>query len=75
MMTFTNQEKDGFWNILGKVENAGIQQQFLLFPQCFRPYQSQIFYVQNLFICHLKTISLLSPNAFDFQKVQNGVLW
>ena len=39
--TFNNPEKKGFENILGKGEIAG-NQHFLLFPQCFLPFQAQI---------------------------------
>ena len=38
ILAFTNWEKKPFENIVGKGQNAG-HQHFLLFPQCFQPYQ------------------------------------
>ena len=47
--TFANPDKEEFENILGKGGNAG-NQHFLLFPQCFLPYQKH----KSLFELHLK---------------------
>ena len=42
MMTFDALEEKAFWkNIVGKEENAGYQH-FLLFPQCFLSYETQL---------------------------------
>ena len=39
ILTFHDPEKEGYWNIVGKGENAD-NQHFLLFPQCFLPSQN-----------------------------------
>ena len=41
MTTFAAPRKSTFENIVGKGENAG-SQHFLLSPQCFLPYETQI---------------------------------
>ena len=47
--TFNDSENKPFENMMGKGENAG-NQHFLLFPQCFIPYQSQkLSFQRNLF--------------------------
>ena len=38
ILCYNNLSKNPFQNIVGKGENAG-NQHFLLFPQCFLPYQ------------------------------------
>ena len=49
--------KGPFENNVGKGENTG-DQHFLLFPQCFLPYQSEkSAFWQNL-ICHLQMLSI-----------------
>ena len=40
--TIIDLERERFENIVGTGENAGNQQHFLLFPQCFRVYQGQM---------------------------------
>ena len=51
--------KKTFENIVEKVENAG-NQHFILFPQCFLPYQRQI--------TTILTFNLLSANIFNLFK-------
>ena len=41
MTTFDALEEKAFENIVGKEENAG-NQHFLLFPQCFLSYETQL---------------------------------
>ena len=50
-------------DIVGKGENAG-NQHFLLFPQCFQPFQTQISIFQPLFFCP-------SANAFNLNQSKN----
>ena len=49
--------QDPFENIVGKGENA-VYQHFLLFPQCFQPYQRQNSLLQLLLFCCLKRLSI-----------------
>ena len=42
-------------NIVGKGENAG-NQHFLLFSQCFIPFQNQISIFDSLLFCHLEIL-------------------
>ena len=53
-------KKMAFENIVGKGENAG-NQHFLLFPQCFLPYQREKSLFQTTFI-------LSSANAFNLDQ-------
>ena len=46
-------KKNDFENIVGKGENAG-HQHFLLFPQCFLPYQRQKLSFQQHLFCRLQ---------------------
>ena len=48
-----------FENIVGKEENAG-NQYFLLFPQCFLPFQIQKSYLYQHLICRLQMLSIWS---------------
>ena len=41
MLNFNDPGKEAFENIVGRGENAG-HQHFLLFPQCFLPYERKI---------------------------------
>ena len=52
--------KNPFKNIEGKGENAG-NQHFLLFPQCFHAYHSQISSFKVVLFCH-------SQNAFNLDQ-------
>ena len=55
-------EKDSFENIVIKGENAG-NQHFLLFPQCFLPYQKHK-------PTTIVTINLSHANAFNLVKAK-----
>ena len=61
-MVFTTMRNRPFENIVGKGENAGIQQ-FLLFPQYFLPYLRQ----KLLFTEHENSSS---ANAFNLVKAK-----
>ena len=76
----TTLSKRPFEKIVGKGENAG-NQHFLLFPQCFQPYQRQITPFKLIFIFffterndvsyHLYFfLDYLRPNVFGFKKVE-----
>ena len=56
-----NLRKGPFENIVGKGENAG-NQHFLLFPQCFLPFLTQI----SVFHLHLS-----SAKAFNLNQCKN----
>ena len=58
ILTFNDQE---IQNILGKGENA-CNQHFLLFSQCFLPFQKQILIFKLYTFCHLQTLSI-SPKS------------
>ena len=64
MTDFDTPKKIYFENIVGKGENAG-NQHFLLFPQCFLPFQRLINALSN--------ISLSSAVAFTLEKAK--ILW
>ena len=49
--TFTTLRKKAFENIVGKEENAGYRH-FLLFPECFLPFPSQIRIFDSYSLCH-----------------------
>ena len=57
--TFNTSGKESFWKHHRKGENAG-KQHFLLFPQCFQPYQRQKIII-------LSTLILSSANAFNLE--------
>ena len=46
-----------FENIVGKGENDG-NQHFLLFPQCFLPFQRQVSNFHSLSCCHFQMLSI-----------------
>ena len=53
--------KKHFENIVGKEENAGGNQHFLLFPQCFLPYQEQVWPFEQ-------TLKILFAYAFNLDQ-------
>ena len=53
----TTLKKKPFENDVGKGENAG-NQHFLLFPQCFLPYQRQKSSFELLLLCRLQMLSI-----------------
>ena len=55
----TTPRKKPFENIVGKGENAG-NQHFLLFPQCFLPYQRQELSFELHLFCRLQMLSIWS---------------
>ena len=61
MEVVTTLKQRAFENIVGTVENAG-NKHYLLFPQCFLPYQAQILSIGL-------PSNLLSGNAFDKSKI------
>ena len=52
-----------FENIVGKGEIAR-DEQFLLFPQCFLPYQKIIFEFHHVLKCRLQTLSIWDGRQF-----------
>ena len=64
MKPFENiMESSSFESIMGKGENAG-NQHFLLFPQCFLPFPTQITNVPSHLICCLKILSNWTGKKF-----------
>ena len=59
----TTLRKTPFENIVGKGENAG-NQHFLLFPQCFPPFQKQISSFWSHLLCRLKMLSIWTSLKF-----------
>ena len=59
----TTLSKKPLENIVGKGENAGYQH-FLLFPQCFEPYQRQKSSVKLILFCRLQTLSIWTGREF-----------
>ena len=53
--TFNDPDKESFWNIVEKGENAG-NQHFLLFQQCFLPLSKHISIFGLHLFCHLQRI-------------------
>ena len=60
MTTFDELEEKAFENIVRKEENAG-NQHFLLFPQCFLSFETQLLIFWVIF-------NLLTANAFSLGK-------
>ena len=61
--TFNDPEYKTFENIVRKGENAG-KQYFLLFPQCFRPYQRQKSSFQLILFSRLQMLSIWTSLEF-----------
>ena len=63
ILTVNTMDKKPFENIEGKGENGG-NQHFLLFPQCFLPFQKQISFFQLYLFCCLQMLSFWNSRKF-----------
>ena len=65
--TFNNPEKEAFKNIVGKRINAG-NQHFLLFPQCFLPFKTEIIIRATFILSSANAMNLVTSKILSFGK-------